>query len=298
MKVGIWAVILLGLIGFFSAVYTVQQTQEAIVLRLGKIEMLQNGEPKIEGPGLHFKIPLIEQVKRFDLRLKTLDINSSRIMTAEQKEVLVDAFVKWKIKNLVTYYTSTGGSAQLAEQLLSQKVNDGLRNEFGQQTISQLLSNDRVIGMQVILKNVQIAAQSLGISVVDVRIKRLDLPTEVEQKIYARMRSAREKIAAQLRADGQQQAEIIQAKADAEVVLILSQAESQASKIRASGAEKAGEIYNQAYAQDPQFYTFLKSLESYQTVFASHQNSQDVLVLRPQGQFFQNFLAPHLSPQA
>lgn len=285
-------ILCIAIIAFFLSAYTVQQTQKAIVLQLGQIEQTAKGQPLIVQPGLHFKIPFVQTVKPFDMRLRTFDIDSSRIMTQEQKEVLVDAFVKWRISDIVTYYKSTGGNAALAEQLLAQKVNDGLRNEFGQQTISQLLSEERVSAMGDILKNAQKAAESLGIVVTDVRIKRLDLPTEVEQKIFARMRSAREKIAAQLRADGQQQAEIIKSQADAQVTIILSKANSDAAKIRAQGDAEAAKIYNQAYDQNPTFYDFLKSLQSYQEVFGNNHNT---VVLRPQGEFFKNFVKPVLA---
>lgn len=281
--IGLLLVVVLGL---FLSVYTVSQTDEAIVLRLGKIETDANGNPLIKAPGLHVKLPFIETVQAFDMRLRNLDFESSPIMTSEQKEVVVDAFVKWKIVDLVAYYKSTGGDAKKAMRLLNQKVNDGMRDEFGMQTIAQLLSDDRVKAMQTILQSVQETAKMLGIRVVDVRIRALELPSEVQDKIFARMRSARERIAAQLRADGQETAEVTRATADKERTIILSTALSSAAKIKALGDAESAKIYAVAYQQDPKFYEFWRSLGAYEQVFGQHHN---ILVLRPTGAFFKNF---------
>ena len=285
------ALIVIALVVFFASVYTVKQTQQALVLRLGNVEHYANGKPKVMAPGLHFRIPYVQSIRYFDMRLHTLDIQSSRVMTAEQKDVLVDAYVKWRITNLVKYFVATGGDQRNAMVLLSQKVNDGLRATFGQHTIPQLLSDTRTEVMTQILKDVRKTAMNLGISINDVRIKRIDLPEEVAQKIYARMISAREKTAAQIRADGEQQAEIIRAKADATVTVTLAKANSEAAKIRAKGDAKAAGIYAKAYDQNTQFYAFYRSLAAYQSVFATKQKT---LVLRPHGQFFRFF---HALPQ-
>lgn len=279
------AIIVVILVALMS-MFTVLQTQQAILLRLGKIETNAQNQPIIFQPGLHFKIPLIESIKRFDMRLRTLDIDSSRIMTQEQKEVLVDAFVKWRIVDPVAYFKATGANIAQAQSLLRQQLNDGIRAEFGQQTISDLLSQERGDVMEKILANVKEAAKPLGIEVVDVRIKRIDLPAEVAETIFARMRSAREKMASLIRAEGQQQAEVIKAQADAKVAVTLADANSQAAKVRAAGEAQAAKIYADAYQKDPEFYSFYRSLLAYNDVFTT---KQDTVVLSPNGQFFKYF---------
>lgn len=279
------AIIIVIVVALMST-FTVLQTQQAILLRLGKIETNAQNQPLIFKPGLHFKIPLIESVKRFDMRLRTLDIESSRIMTKEQKEVLVDAFVKWRIVDPVVYFKATGANVGRAQALLRQQLNDGIRAEFGQQTISDLLSQERGDVMREILTNVKQAAKPLGIQVVDVRIKRIDLPTEVAETIFARMCSAREKMASLIRAEGQQQAEVIKAQADAKVAVTLANANSQAAKVRAAGEAQAAKIYADAYQKDPEFYSFYRSLLAYNDVFSQ---KQDTVVLSPKGQFFKYF---------
>lgn len=276
-----------------TSLFTVQQYQSAVLLRLGKIEQNAKGQYKIFGPGLHAKLPLIEKVKKFDMRLQTLSIDSSRIMTAEQKEVLVDAYVKWRIGNVVQYFKATGGLNSQANLLLTQQVNDGMRQEFGKRNIAQLLSDDRVQVMQQILKKVQGAAKEIGVSVVDVRIKRIDLPTEVAEAVYSRMSKAREKMASLIRAQGQEQANIIRAKAEADVTVILATAKSEAEKIRAAGQAKAAQIYLDAYKQSPSFYQFFRSLRAYRDVF---NNNHAVMVLKPTGHFFDEF--NHISVMA
>jgi len=282
--------ILAAIIGVILAalmsMFTVLQTQQVILLRLGKIETNAHNQPIIFKPGIHFKIPLVESVKRFDMRLRTLDIDSSRIMTKEQKEVLVDAFVKWRIINPVAYFKTTGANISQAKSLLQQQLNDGIRAEFGQQTISDLLSQERGDVMKEILANVKQAAKPLGIQVVDMRIKRIDLPTEVAETIFARMRSAREKMASLIRAEGQQQAEVIKAQADAKVAVTLANANSQAAKVRAMGEAQAAKIYADDYQKDPEFYSFYRSLLAYNKVFTQ---KQDTVVLSPTGQFFKYF---------
>lgn len=275
------------LLALYFSFYTVKQTQQAIVLKLGQVELNAAGQPKVLGPGPHFQIPLLETIVPFDMRLQSLSIDSSRVMTSEQKEVMVTAYVKWRINNIVQYYTSTSGNAEKANLLLHQKVNDELRAVLGQYTIQQLLTDQqRIAAMATILNDTQQAAQSLGIQVVDVRIMQIDLPDAVADKIYARMSSARENIAAGLIASGKEQAEIIRAKADAQVTVTLAKARNQAANIRAEGDGKAALIAANAYQQNPQFYDFYRSLQAYQATLG---NAQDTLVLQPKGQFFQYF---------
>ena len=290
MRTNQWilAVIVLVLVVASMSVFTVMQTQTAILIQLGKIQTNAKGQPEILQPGLHFKLPLVQTVQRFDMRLRTLDIESSRIMTKEQKEVLVDAFVKWRINDPVQYYKATSANVQTAESLLQQQLNAGMRGAFGKQTIADLLSEDRNEVMAQILQSVKQSAESIGVQVVDVRIKRIDLPTEVAETIYQRMSSAREKMASLIRAEGQQQAEVIKAKADATVAVTIAKAKSEAASIRAAGEAEAAKIYADAYNKDPNFYAFYRSLAAYQSVFGAHHNT---VVLSPKGQFFQYFNA-------
>jgi membrane protease subunit HflC len=190
------------LIIFFSSVYTVSQTEQAILLRLGVVQLDGNNQPVVVGPGLHFKMPFVTSVVRVDMRLQTLDLDSSRIVTSEQKDVLVDAFVKWKINNIVQFYTSTSGDFDRANMLLRQKVLDGLRAEFGKETIAELVAGQRSQVMGEIQQSSNTAAKPLGIEVTDVRVKRIDLPNEVLASVYQRMRSDREKEATLIRAEG------------------------------------------------------------------------------------------------
>lgn len=281
------AVIAVIIIVMYLCLFTVDQRQEAILLRLGKIQTNSAGQAVVRKPGLHFHLPIITQVKKFDMRLRTLNITSSRIVTVEQKDVIVDAFVKWRINNIVTFYKATGGNERRADNLLSQKVRDGLRAEFGKQTILELVSGERTNVMNILRKNVDEVAKPLGISVIDVRIKRIDLPTEVTTSVYERMRSNREKEASLIRAQGTSAAEQISAKADADVTVILAEARSEAAKTRAAGEKEAATIYASAYQSDPKFYLLYRSLESYDDVFAGEQHN--TLVLQPRGMFFNYF---------
>lgn len=273
-------------LAYFS-LYTVNQTQQAIILRLGKIEVNSKGDPIIKTPGLHIKWPFISTVKKFDMRLRTLSINSSRIVTVEQKDVIVDAFVKWRIKDIVSYYKSTGGNELRADVLLRQKVSDGMRAEFGKQTILELVSGQRANVMKLLQSGANEVAKPLGISVTDVRVKKIDLPEEVTDSVYARMRSNREKEAYLIRSQGKESAELTKATGDAQVTVLLAKAKSDAAKIRAQGDKEAAQLYATAYQSDPKFYGLYRALESYQKVFDG--SKQPTLVLRPQGQFFSAF---------
>ena len=283
---GIITVVIIVIIIAYLGLYTVNQTQEALLLHLGKIVANDKGQAEIQKPGLHYKWPFLDTARYFDMRLRTLNINSSRIVTVEQKDVIVDAFVKWRIKDIVTYYKSTGGNESRADRLLSQKVGDGLRAEFGKQTILELVAGQRSNVMTLIQQNANEVAQSLGVEVIDVRIKKIDLPVEVTNSVYARMSSNREKEAALIRAQGQENAEKVKAGADADVTVILATAKSNAEKTKAGGDREAAQIYAKAYQKDPKFYNFYRSLQAYSNVF---EHKKDTLVLQPEGQFFNFF---------
>lgn len=280
MSIGIFALVIL--IVLLSSVFTVTQGHKAILMRLGNLEKSADGKVKIFQPGLYFKIPFVESVIDFDARIQTLDIAKSRIVTSQKKDVNVDYYVKWRIVDLGRYYTSTGGMVSSATQLLEQQVNNGLRAEFGKRTIPEVVSDDRSQIMQSLRTVADESARNLGIDVVDVRIKTIDLPDEVSSAVFNRMRAERERVAAEHRAEGKSAAEAIRAKADADVTVIAAKATEQAASIKAQGDKSAAQIYATAYNRNPAFYAFYRSLLAYQQTFKHN----DVLVLSPRSDFF------------
>jgi len=270
----------------YLSLYTVFQTEQAIILRLGKIEADAKGVPMVVSPGLHMKIPFMDQVYPFDMRLRTLPIDSKRIFTAEKQQVIVDLFVKWRIKNIVTYYKSTTGNTNRADILLRNKIVDSLVRAFGKQTILEVVAGSRENVMKNILVSADNEAKSIGIQVIDVRLKRIELPDSVADSVYARMRSDRQIEAASLRAEGKKQSETIRSAADANVTVTLATARSNSAKIRAEGVAKSAKIYADTYQKDPDFYAFYRSLEAYNDVFNQHHAT---LVLSPKGDFFHYF---------
>ncbi len=281
----IFIVVIVILLILYSSMFVVVQGQKAIVLRLGQIVMF-DGQPKIYEPGLHFKTPFVTTVKLFDTRIQTLVEKSSRMLTQEQKYLLVDYYVKWRISNLAKYYTTTGGYTASADQLLSQKVNDSMRAEFGKRSISDVISDQRLSIMGILKKNANQASQELGVDVIDVRINAIDLPQDVSNSVFMRMQSEREQVASKRRSDGKALAEAIRANADAKVTVMIATAKEQASQIRAKGQSIAAQIYSDTYAKDPEFYGFYRSLQAYQNTFSS---KRDVIVLSPDSQFFHYF---------
>lgn len=278
-------VVIVVVILLYSSLFVVYQGQHAIVLHLGKIVQV-DGKAKVYNPGLHWKTPFINQVKTFDTRIQTLTQKSSRMLTQEQKYLLVDYYVKWRINNVAKYYTTTSGIIDRAQQLLSQKVNDAMRAEFGKRTITEVIADQRLQIMQVLKQKANETSEQLGIHVIDVRINAIDLPRDVSSSVFQRMQSEREQVAAKRRSDGKALAEAIEANADAKVTVILAQAREQAAKIRAKGQAIAAKAYAQAYNQDPDFYAFYRSLTAYENTFNS---KKDVLILSPDSEFFHYF---------
>ena len=278
-----WLVLLFVVaIVLYSTLFTVTEGQQALVLRLGNLQTDSKNVPVVYSPGLHAKIPFIASDLNFDTRVQTLDIDSSRIVTAEKKDVIVDYYVKWRISNLAKYYTSTGGDRSRAEVLLTQQVNNGLRAQFGQRTISEVVSDDRSKIMSSLRGSADQSASPLGIDVIDVRIKAIDLPTEVSAAVFSRMRAERQRVAAEHRANGKSLAEAISAKADADVTVILATENQKAAVIRAKGDKQAAQIYAAAYSANPDFYSFYRSLKAYQATFDS---KREVLLLGPNSDF-------------
>lgn len=280
-------VVLALLVGLASmSLFTVYETDKALVVRLGKFKGQTSGTADILDPGLHFKIPFIDTVHKFDGRLQMLDFHSSSILTSEKKDVQVDLFVQWKIRNFGDYYTSTGGLTSKAGKLLSQVVVDGLRAEIGKLTIRDLVSGERVDLMSRLRDQLDNNVQRFGIQVKDVRIKRIDLPDEVHNAVFDRMRTERERIASNYRAQGGAEANKIRANAERRVRVMIAEAEKQAETIRGQGDAEAVKVYARTYNEAPEFFEFYRSIEAYKRSF---QGKDDILVLKPEGDFFKYF---------
>ena len=258
--------------------YVVSEIQRAVLLRFGEII-----EFDVQ-PGLHFKIPIINTVRKFDSRILTLDAAPQRYLTSEKKALMVDSFIKWRIKDVATYFTTTGGDEERAKRLLSQRVDTGLRNEFGVRTVKEVVSGERDQLMNELASQLnRIAQQELGVEVVDLRVKRIDLPTEVSDSVYNRMRTERERLARELRAQGNEVAERIRATADKDKTVILADAYREAEVTKGQGDAIATATYAAAYSEDPEFYDFTRSLKAYQATFDSRG---DILLIDPDSDFF------------
>jgi membrane protease subunit HflC len=266
--------------------FTVYETDRAIIMRFQRIKTDGPDKTIVYGPGLHSKIPFIDEVTRFDTRLNVLDIKASRITTVEKKDVVVDYFVVWKIKDFALYYKRTQGIKSKTEALLEQKANAVLKIEFGRLTIKEVVSSARSELMDRLRKITNENADDLGLVVVDVRVKRIDLPNEVRESVYTRMRAERQRKANSFRADGEKESITMRAEADRQKVVIIATAQRDASRVRGEGDAKALDIYSSAYNKAPQFYEFYKSIEAYKRSF---NNKDDILVLKPEGDFFKYF---------
>lgn len=274
--------IIFGLIGLLIvaslSAFSVDQREYAIVFRLGEIVSVK------KTPGLHFKIPLVDNVRYFEKRIVTLDwVEPDRFITSEKKNVLVDSFVKWRIVEPSKYYVSVRGDEKQAEARLSQVVNDGLRAEFGKRTIHEVISGERAKIMDILRDKADREARQMGIQVLDVRLKRVDLPQEVSDSVYQRMEAERKRVANDLRSQGSGAAEKIRADADKQREVILAEAYREAQRTKGEGDAKAAEIYAAAYGKNPEFYSFYRSLEAYRNSF---KTKADVLVLDPSSEFF------------
>jgi len=279
------AILALLLILTVSSVFVVYEGQRGIVFQFSKIKRDADTDKKIVfEPGLHFKIPFIESVRKLDARIQTLDEAPDRFVTAEKKDLMVDSFVKWRIVDFSTYYLRTSGSVENARALLKQKVNNGLRTEFGNRTIKDIVSGNRAEIMQKALESASSSREDLGIEVVDVRIKAINLPPEVSNSIYERMRAERTAVAKEHRSQGQEQSEIIRATIDAKVTIMLATAQKEANEVRGEGDALAAKVYADAYEKDAEFYSFYRSLQAYETSFSS---KNDILVVKPDSDFFQ-----------
>jgi len=268
----------IALIVLSLALFVVDQRQNVIVLRFGEIVSVKTQ------PGLFLKVPLIDNVRYFDVRILTIDsAEPERFLTSEKKNVLVDLFVKWRISDVQKYYISVSGEESRAQTRLLQTINDGLRAEFGSRTVHDVVSGERDKIMELMREKANEDAQKIGVEVLDVRLKRVDLPQEVSASVYSRMDAERKRVANELRSTGAADSEKIRADADRQREVILAEAYRDAQRIKGEGDAKATAIYSRAYEQNPEFYAFYRSLEAYRQSF---KNKSDVLVLEPNSEFF------------
>jgi membrane protease subunit HflC len=267
------------LILILNSVFVVDLRERALVRQFGEIK------GTVFEPGLHFKLPLVQDVLKFDGRMLTLDNQTENFLTLEKKNVKVDFFVKWKIADTGQYYQSTGGDESVAMDRLAASINRGLRDQFASRTIQQALSSARGEVTKALEQTVQEVQATLGITIVDVRVKRIDFPDDVRDKVYDRMRAERTRVASEWRAKGHEQAEKIKAEADRQATVMVADAYGEAERVRGEGDAKAAEIYAKAYGQDPEFYRFYRSLMAYR----DSMRGKDVLVLEPDSEFFRYF---------
>jgi modulator of FtsH protease HflC len=260
------------------SMFTVDQRQYALVFQLGEVKRVLNE------PGLNFKVPMIQNVRYFEKRIITLDNNEpERFITSEKKNVLVDSYIKWRIVDPSLYYISVGGDEARAKTRLNQTVNAGLREEFGKRTVHDVISGERDKIMEQMRAKADIDARRIGVEIVDVRLKRVELPTEVSDAVYRRMEAERKRVANELRSEGAAEAEKIRADADRQREVIVADAYRDAQKIKGEGDGKASAIYAAAFNQSPEFYSFYRSLEAYRGSFT---NKGDMLVVDPSSDFF------------
>ena len=262
-----------------SSIFFVEEREKAILLRLGQIERADYEA------GIHFKIPFVNNVRRFDGRILTLDATPARYLTGEKKNVMVDSFVLWRISDVSTYFESMGGNEARAQSRITQIAKDGLRGEFGKRTIQQVVSGDRATLVSDMMVSANAIAKDFGIEIVSVRIKRIDLPSEVSSSVFTRMEAERERVASELRSQGAEESEKIRSDADRQRTIILADAKRDSEILRGEGDATSTDIYAKAYEQNSEFYSLYRRLTAYKNIF----NGDDMLVIEPKGEFFNHF---------
>ena len=272
------AVFVTVLVVLAMSMFTVDQRQFAVVFQLGEVKRA------ISEPGLYFKVPMVQNVRYFEKRIITLDnAEPERFITSEKKNVLVDSYIKWRIVDPKLYYISVSGDESRAKTRLNQTVNAGLREEFGKRTVHDVVSGERDKIMEQMREKADSDARKIGVQIVDVRVKRVELPTEVSDAVYRRMEAERKRVANELRSEGSAEAEKIRADADRQREIIIAEAYRDAQKIKGEGDAKATSTYAQAFGQNTEFYAFYRSLEAYR---GSFRNKGDILVVEPNSEFF------------
>jgi membrane protease subunit HflC len=272
------AIVVTALVVLGATIFTVDQRQHAIVFQLGEVRKV------IDEPGLYFKWPLIQNVRYFDKRILTLDAaEPERFITSEKTNVLVDSFTKWRIIDPKLYYVSVAGDESRAKTRLSQTVNAGLREEFGKRTVHDVVSGERDQLMELMREKADLDARKIGVQIVDVRVKRVELPSDVSESVYRRMDAERKRVANELRSQGAAEAEKIRADADKQREVIIAEAYRDAQKLKGEGDATAAATYAQAFQRSPEFYAFYRSLEAYRNSF---NGKSDVIVVEPSSDFF------------
>ncbi len=266
--------------GAASALYTVDEREKAIVFRFGKIIRSD------DIPGIHFKVPFIENVRKFDGRIQTMDAAAERYLTVEKKNLVVDSFVKWRIRDVAKYYVTVSGLISSARARLAQRVNDSLREEFGKRSVQEVISGDRAKIMAVVQRATDEQAREIGVEVVDVRLKRVDWDPEISERVYKRMDAERSRVAKELRAQGAEEAEKIRAEAERKREITLANAFRDAERIRGEGDATATAVYADSFGRDREFYGLYRSLNAYKETF---QSESDLLVIEPDSEFFRYF---------
>lgn len=278
--------VLLGAVAIIAvfSVFTVTETERAIKLQLGKVVRTDYE------PGFHFKFPFVQNVLKFDSRIQILDLPPEAFLTSEKKNVQVDSFVEWRIKDVERFYTAAGGSERRAASRLAILIQKLLKDQFGKRTINEAVSGERAAIMEILTSELNEDAASLGLEIIDVRIKRIDLPQDVSSSVYERMQAERQEVAKDFRSRGEEVAKVIRARANRQREVLLAEAERDAQKSRGEGDGKATETYAEAYSQNPEFYSLYRSLNAYKTTF---NDRSDVLVLEPDADFFKYFNDPY-----
>lgn len=276
--------LVVGLVVLSGSVFTVDQRQNALVFQLGEVVGVKTK------PGFYWKLPLVQNVRYFDTRILTLDsADPERFITSEKKNVLVDSFIKWRVIDAKQFYVSVGGDEVRAQIRLNQTVNDGLRAEFGKRTINDVVSGSRDEIMSIIRAKADTDARKIGVQVIDVRIKRVDLPESVSENVYRRMEAERKQVANELRSTGAAEAEKIKADADKQKEVIIAEAYRDAQQVKGEGDARAAAIYAAAFGRNPEFYAFYRSMQAYRESF---RNKGDLMVLDPSADFFKYMKNP------
>lgn len=264
----------------YLSLFTVTETEKAIKFKLGEIVDAEFT------PGLHWQIPILNNVKKFTNKVMTLDSKPERFLTSEKKNVIVDSYVKWRVGDVRRYYTAVGGDVLQANLRLEQVIKDIMRSEFSKRTINELIAEDRLQMRGILIQNAERLASELGMNIIDIRIKRIDLPEEVSTSVYRRMDAERDRVAREFRSQGAEEAEKIRADADRQKSVVLANAYKEAEILRGEGDAKAAEIYASGYGKDPEFFAMYRSLSSYQKTFDS---KDDVILLKPDSEYFDYF---------
>jgi len=284
--IGTLVVVALSIFIAAQCIFIVSERERAVLLRFGEVV-----RANIQ-PGLHFKIPIVNQVRIFDGRLLTLDATPQRYLTLEKKALIVDSYLKWRVADVQKYYTATSGDAEIAARLLQSRVDTGLRNQFGERTLHEVVSGERDELMTELTNDLnKITQQELGVEVLDIRVKGIDLPDQVSDSVFNRMASEREREAREHRAKGAEIAEGISADADRQKVVLEADAYRKAELIRGEGDAEAAAIYAEAFNKNPEFYSFYRSINAYKQTFA---NKNDLMVIDPKNDFFKYLNQPEL----